>query len=771
MVNSSRDEDWKDLMSHLHKETAHLEMDYWNLLWLTLMFSCSRLQLAGKHRENEMRGTFVEFLRDKLRSGLKEDIQYFESFISLAADEQLVLLDELLDGIFDGIGQARLVDFSVFIIDTIISLSFGYAVELPRIHAEIVSGVITGSDYRNIVDVFPANAEYSIRGAERSDSESYLVRRNNAESALVKLKLELVQSRYHLLGERDIFELDSDGSTFVVDINQKDKHGQSVFHGRRGTFAFFQELLNSRMDGRLVIIARQPLKGIQPHLRDLLSSLMRRVAIKCVIKFPSPQKTRISAGFAIVAQIDSRGSDGQDWLYIDVTRSEVIPVDINTLERARLAADIYLLWARKRVRGIFAKSTSRRIMNSLFEDGYRDIDGLCVAKKITKNESLELDPWKRLDAAKVEAFRPSALINPRPIIEQLELSQHNKCLYVIGNNGEGKSFLLRDIIHLMTERNQKTTSISISHADRFPISADIRGEIYSNLGMVSGANSNSLSGRSEACSSSIIRVMKNKTKANFLLETLAELGFSEKIYLVKKSRSKNYSTSSGSVFSLTGYREKIELSAIDPKKFELGLVARGEDKIVSFKEFSSGERNVLQLVALLTDAADPDTTFFIDEPEISLHVKWQQILPKLFSRLAEYFGLSLVVATHSPVMIANADFDNSACYIAREGMLELIDSKDRHSVETILLQGFKTYTPHNREVHEKCAKLVSNIIEMVNTDSANARAVGGQAIKELRGIDAIIRHTGQNKENAQERGDLELLAKAITAIRSVIRAE
>ncbi|WP_162911996.1 AAA family ATPase [Pseudomonas putida] len=758
-------------MNHLHKETAHLEMDYWDLLWLTLMFSCSRLRLAGKLRENEARGTFVDFLRDKLRSGLKGDIQHFESFISLAADKQLILLDELLDRIFDEISQARLVDFSVFIIDTIISLSFGYALELPRIHAEIIRGVTTGSDCKNIVDVFPANAEYSIRGTERSDRESYLVRRDNAESALVKLKLELTQSSYHLLGERDIFTFNSDGSTFVIDIDQKDKYGQPVFHGRRGTFAFFQELLNARKDGGLVIISRQPLKVIQPHLVDLLSSLMRRVSIKCIIKFPSPRKTRMSAGLAIVAQIDSRGSNGQDWLYIDVTRSEAIPADLNALERARLAADIYQLWARKRVRGVLEKSTTRRIMSSLFEGMYRDVDGLCMAKKIAEDGRLELDPWKRLDAAKAEAFRPSALINSKPILEQLQRSQHNKCFYVIGNNGEGKSFLLRDIIHLMAERNQKTTSISISHADRFPISTDVKGESYSNLGLISGANSNSLSSRSEACSSSIIRVMKNKTKANFLLKALAELGFAGKIYLVKQSKSKNYSTSSGSVFSLTGYREKIELSAIDPKKFELGLVARGEDRIVSFKEFSSGERNVLQLVVLLTDAADPDTTFFIDEPEISLHVKWQQILPKLFSRLAEYFGLSLVVATHSPVMIANADFDNSECYIAREGILELIDSKDRHSVETILLQGFKTYTPHNREVHEKCAKLVSNIVELVNTDSANAREAGGEAIKELRGIDAIIRHTGQNRENAQERGDLELLAKAITAIRSVIRVE
>jgi ABC-type glutathione transport system ATPase component len=254
---------------------------------------------------------------------------------------------------------------------------------------------------------------------------------------------------------------------------------------------------------------------------------------------------------------------------------------------------------------------------------------------------------------------------------------------------------------------------------------------------------------------------------------MTALGFNQNLYFVRKSNAEKQDANSKSViplryFSLHNHSDPDNPSHIDPAKYEIGIVPRDENNIIPFSRLSSGERNVIQLISLLVSAASSEVTFFVDEPEISLHVKWQQILPSLFSSIAKEFKLSLVVATHSPVMVANAGFGNSICYVAQAGTLDLINSSDRHSVETILLQGFQTYTPHNREVHEKCAKLVSNVIGLVNTDKVEAKDAGVKAIDELESITAIIQKTGQQNGDAQARGDLELLEKAIAAIRSVV---
>ena len=41
----------------------------------------------------------------------------------------------------------------------------------------------------------------------------------------------------------------------------------------------------------------------------------------------------------------------------------------------------------------------------------------------------------------------------------------------------------------------------------------------------------------------------------------------------------------------------------------------------------------------------------LDEPEVSLHVSWQQRLGKIFSDISRVRGLTMIVATHAPAVI------------------------------------------------------------------------------------------------------------------------
>ena len=72
----------------------------------------------------------------------------------------------------------------------------------------------------------------------------------------------------------------------------------------------------------------------------------------------------------------------------------------------------------------------------------------------------------------------------------------------------------------------------------------------------------------------------------------------------------------------------------------------------SIELMSSGEKQVLILLTLVAFPPDSTTTFVIDEPEISLHPKWQhQLLPSITALMSR--NAQMIIATHSPELVGN----------------------------------------------------------------------------------------------------------------------
>nr|MCG4642063.1 ATP-binding protein [Bifidobacterium bifidum] len=65
----------------------------------------------------------------------------------------------------------------------------------------------------------------------------------------------------------------------------------------------------------------------------------------------------------------------------------------------------------------------------------------------------------------------------------------------------------------------------------------------------------------------------------------------------------------------------------------------------SINDLSSGERHILSLLCLVLFKGKDRYILIIDEPEISLNVKWQRQLLKLFSDLLP--EAQIIVASHS----------------------------------------------------------------------------------------------------------------------------
>ncbi|WP_406108511.1 AAA family ATPase [Micromonospora globbae] len=68
-------------------------------------------------------------------------------------------------------------------------------------------------------------------------------------------------------------------------------------------------------------------------------------------------------------------------------------------------------------------------------------------------------------------------------------------------------------------------------------------------------------------------------------------------------------------------------------------------------QLSSGEQHELVLVYDLLFNVRPNSLVLIDEPEISLHVTWQQQFLSDIARIAKVASLRFVIATHSPQII------------------------------------------------------------------------------------------------------------------------
>jgi predicted ATPase len=90
---------------------------------------------------------------------------------------------------------------------------------------------------------------------------------------------------------------------------------------------------------------------------------------------------------------------------------------------------------------------------------------------------------------------------------------------------------------------------------------------------------------------------------------------------------------------------------IDGKKLfvngrEVYVEIDGEHHTVN--ELSSGERHILTFLALVLFEGQDRNFLIIDEPEISLNIKWQRELMSIFSALLP--TTQIIVASHSPAL-------------------------------------------------------------------------------------------------------------------------
>lgn len=76
-----------------------------------------------------------------------------------------------------------------------------------------------------------------------------------------------------------------------------------------------------------------------------------------------------------------------------------------------------------------------------------------------------------------------------------------------------------------------------------------------------------------------------------------------------------------------------------------------DEQSLSPTSLSSGEQHELVLLYELLFKVNPDSLILIDEPELSLHVVWQQQFLKDLQEITKLAGFDVLIATHSPQII------------------------------------------------------------------------------------------------------------------------
>nr|WP_315445359.1 AAA family ATPase [uncultured Pseudomonas sp.] len=531
--------------------------------------------------------------------------------------------------------------------------------------------------------------------------------------------------------------------TFVIDAPDADPIT---------TLFTIQEILKNHTACRLLLI--QTWGNIADTWTRLRALIESRAEIEAVINFSSLPGRSGSYTTIIINTHPSR----RETLYIDVSLSNKSLPHLDGYERMLLAGSIYNLWQDRvpHSNSEYLSSGVRRFINSYFSEGFRPISRLCntVGKRPVAISKDRVSRHLTLKAAHGKLTRQTHSDNSKLISLMLESRREPCCIYIIGNNGEGKSFLLRDIVYQLEEAQKRSIGIPMSHADRFPLNDKSIRRYFEYKGA-----------RQTKVIKEVGALSSDSRKVELLSDCLRMIGFGSQIYLILKSELSHdrFGNPRKETLNLSSVEDMQYLNSDRRSigEYELNVVGE-EHRTIPFDNLSSGQQSILSLLLKIIAADAEEVIFLIDEPEISLHVSWQQKLPSILNTLSSRLNASFVVATHSPILIANAA-DEDICYVSKIGVFTAIPVHERHSVETLLMDGFETYTPHNKEVHERCAKLVASLVSA--TSRSEIESLAEAATRKLKTFKETIEVNWQDEGDARQVSDLALVEQTLGVIR------
>lgn len=80
------------------------------------------------------------------------------------------------------------------------------------------------------------------------------------------------------------------------------------------------------------------------------------------------------------------------------------------------------------------------------------------------------------------------------------------------------------------------------------------------------------------------------------------------------------------------------------------------NKKLTLNQLSSGERQLIYILATAANIGNSPAVFLMDEPEISLHLSWQEKILDVLRRINN--NMQIIIVTHSPAIVMNGYMDS-----------------------------------------------------------------------------------------------------------------
>jgi hypothetical protein len=121
---------------------------------------------------------------------------------------------------------------------------------------------------------------------------------------------------------------------------------------------------------------------------------------------------------------------------------------------------------------------------------------------------------------------------------------------------------------------------------------------------------------------------------------------------------------------------------------------------------SSGELMIISMLVHIASYIDTNCVILIDEPENSLHPRWQRKYIDMILDLFYLFDPSIYIATHSPLILP---ITSDSCEIFRPVNGELVKvTKESSNNEEVLSDVFGVVTPENRFLSDRMIQMIND---------------------------------------------------------------
>ena len=135
-----------------------------------------------------------------------------------------------------------------------------------------------------------------------------------------------------------------------------------------------------------------------------------------------------------------------------------------------------------------------------------------------------------------------------------------------------------------------------------------------------------------------------------------------------------------------------------------------DGRLIPPKQGSSGELTLITSMMYLMTSIEPHSVILIDEPENSLHPKWQTEYVKLVADLLYRYQPKIIIATHSPLIVNSAEMNTPWVRIFKGSNGMFVNARtDVHNVEEVYQDFFDVTTPENRSLSQNVARKMNEL--------------------------------------------------------------